>query len=152
MRSSNAVCVVVISVSVLTIACCCPYFDFGESSDPEKDFEALVWSPIPPGVTPIAADYENIGLGDGHRAVHFAVDDAELMDRIIERHQLEKASCIYSERLYPLEEWQTRPKPDEIECFKYVEYRGEESGPIDYMIVLYTNTDYTEALFKSIYF
>jgi hypothetical protein len=106
---------------------------------------------MPAGVTPIAADYENIGLGDGHRAVHFAVDDAELMDRIIERHHLEEASCTYSERLYPLEEWQTRPKPDEIECFRHVEYRGEENGLIDYMIVLYTNKDHTEGLFKTIY-
>lgn len=152
MKTSIAASVTAVAALVLAASCCCPYFNFGESSDPAKDFESVVWSPIPPGVTPIAADYENIGLGDGHRAVHFAVDDAELMDSIIARHQLEKGSCTYLEHLYPLEEWQTKPETGEIECFKYIEYHEEKSGPIEYMIVLYTNEDHTKGLLKIIYF
>lgn len=151
MKSTTA-CVLTITALILATSCCCPYFNFGESQDPQNDFEELVWSPMPPSVTPIAADYENIGLGDGHRAVHFTVEDAKLVGEIIKRHSLTEASCTYSERLYPLEVWQTKPKPDEIECFKYTEYREGESGPIDYMIVLYTNKDHTECLFKIIYF
>jgi hypothetical protein len=151
MKSITA-CVVATTALILIASCCCPYFSFGESSDPKKDFESLVWSPMPPGVTPIAADYEDIGLGDGHRAVHFTVETAELMDEIIERHHLTEASCTYTEQQYPLEDWQTKPQPDEIECFKYIEYHEGESGPIDYMIVLYTNKDHTEGLFKAIYF
>ncbi len=107
---------------------------------------------MPSGVTPIAADYENIGFGDGYRAVHFRVETADLMAGIIERHNLTEASCGYADIPYPLEEWHTRPQPDEIECFKYTEYREGNSGPVDYRVVLYTNKDHTEGLFKITYF
>ncbi len=149
MRSSLTACAVALTTLALTVGCCCPYFSFGESPQPEEDFEAIVWSPIPPGVTPIAADYENIGLGDGYRAVHFTVETARLMDRIIERHHLAPVTCTYAEPLYPLETWHTQPKPDEIECFAYTEYEAEAA---EYRKVLYTNADHTEGLFKVIYF
>jgi hypothetical protein len=136
---------------VLIASCCCPFFSWGKSSDPKKDFEALVWSPMPSGVTPISADYENIGLGDGYRAVHFRVDTAELMGEIIEKHQLTETLCTYTEQQYPLEEWQTRPKPDEIKCFEHIEHH-EKSETIDYWIVLYTDHRHTEGLFKVTYF
>jgi hypothetical protein len=106
---------------------------------------------MPAGVTPIAADYEDIGLGDGRRAVHFKVDTAELMDEIIERHHLIKAPCTYAEQRYPLEDWQTKPTPDEIECFVHVAYREGKSETIDHTITLYTNKDHTEGLFKIVY-
>jgi hypothetical protein len=142
---------VAITTLVLIASCCCPYFSFGESPDPKKDFETLIWSPMPSGVTPIAADYENIGLGDGHRAVHFKVDTAELMDGIIERHHLTEAPCTYTEQQYPLKDWQTKPKPGEIECFVHIEYREGKSEIVDYTITLYTNKAHTEGLFKIVY-
>jgi hypothetical protein len=155
MKNSIITCTVALATLVLTTLCCCPYFSFDESSDPKEDFEALVWSPMPPGVTPIAADYEYIGLGDGYRAVHFRVETAELMDEIIEKHQLTRVpgtGCVYENEQYPLEEWQTKPKADEIECFEYIGYHEGKSGAIDYKIVLWVNAEHTEGLFKIIYF
>ena len=140
---------VITTALILATLCCCPYFSFGESTDPKKDFETLVWSPIPSGVTPIAADYENVGLGDGHRAVRFRVETAELMDEITERHHLTEAPCTYTEQQYPLEGWQT--KPDAVECFVHIAYREGKSDTVDYTITLYTNKDHTEGLFKITY-
>jgi hypothetical protein len=154
-KNSIITCTVALAISALTTLCCCPYFSFGESSDPKKDFERLVWSPMPPGVTPIAADYEYIGLGDGHGAVHFRVDTAELMSKIIEKHHLTKvpdARYVYADDQYPLEEWQTKPQKDEIECFEYIEYNQGGSEAVDYKIVLWVNEDHTEGLFKVIYY
>ena len=144
--------IAVVAALILTTLFCCPYFSFGETPDPQETFETLVWSPMPEGVTPIAADYEAIGLGDGYSAVHFNVESAKLMDSIIEKHTLVEGSCTYAEVQYPLEDWQTAPEPEEITCFERTEYREGGSGAAKYQIILYTNEDHTEGVFKIIYF
>jgi hypothetical protein len=142
----------VVAALILTALFCCPYFSFGETPNPQETFETLVESPIPAGVTPIAADYEAIGLGDGYSAVHFIVESAELMDSIIEKHALTEELCTYADPQHPLEDWQTAPDPDGITCFEHTVYREGESGAIDHQIILYTNEDHTEGVFKIIYF
>lgn len=142
----------VVAALILITFFCCPYFSFGETPDPKEIFETLVESPMPAGVIPIAADYEAIGLGDGYSAVHFTVESAELMDNIIEKHTLVEGSCTYAEVQYPLEDWQTAPEPEEITCFEHTAYREGEGGAAEYQIILYTNEEHTEGVFKIIYF
>jgi len=154
MKNNITACTIAFVALALATLCCCPYFTFGESSNPKDDFETLVWSPMPPGVTPIAADYEFIGLGDGKRSIHFRVETPDIMDEIIERHHLTQSSdagCIRANE-YPLENWQTAPTAGEIECFQYIEYHEGESGAIDYTIVLYLNQEHTEGVFTITYF
>lgn len=145
--------IVMIGTIIITALCCCPFFDFGVSSNPIEDFEAIVYSPMPPGITPIAADYENIGFGDGYRAVHFRAESSDLMDKIIEKYNLTKETAIFyfKDAQYPLEKWQTNPKADEIEHFEYTEYE-KDSGVARYSIELYLNKDHTEGVFKIIYY
>ena len=145
--------IVVICTIIIAALYCCPFFDFGESANPEEDFEAIVYSPMPPGITPIAADYENIGFGDGYRVVHFRAETSDLMDKIIEKHNLTKETTIFQfeDDQYPLEKWQTNPKADEIEYFEYTKYE-DDSGIARYSIVLYLNKDHTEGVFKIIYY